>query len=84
MTSSGSYGYYTYYIEGILKNVSGKKLNYAQVSFVIYDMDGNNIGSAFNISSYNKQIKFYFLHTKKLNKTCDLVQLNFKQFLIRV
>ena len=37
MTSSGSFGYYTYYIEGILKNVSGRRLDYAQVSFVIYD-----------------------------------------------
>ena len=52
MTSSGSYGYYTYEIEGILKNVSGKKLNYAQVSFVIYDTAGNNIGSAFDNVNY--------------------------------
>lgn len=52
MTSSGSYGYYTYNIEGILKNVSGKKLNYAQVSFVIYDTAGNNIGSAFDNVNY--------------------------------
>ena len=52
MTSSGGYGYYTYNIEGILKNVSGKKLNYAQVSFVIYDMAGNNIGSAFDNVNY--------------------------------
>ena len=52
MTSSGSFGYYTYNIEGILKNVSGKKLDYAQVSFVIYDMAGNNIGSAFDNINY--------------------------------
>lgn len=52
MTSSGGFGYYTYNIEGILRNVSGKKLNYAQVSFVIYDMDGNNIGSAFDNINY--------------------------------
>lgn len=52
MTSSGSFGYYTYNIEGVLKNVSGKKLNYAQISFVIYDMDGNNIGSAFDNINY--------------------------------
>ena len=52
MNSSGDYGYYTYNIEGILKNVSGKKLNYAQVSFVIYDMNGNNIGSAFDNINY--------------------------------
>lgn len=52
MTSSGGYGYYTYNIEGILKNVSGKKLSYAQVSFVIYDMNGNNIGSAFDNVNY--------------------------------
>ena len=52
MTSSGSYGYYTYNIEGVLKNVSGKKLNYAQVSFVIYDSAGNNIGSAFDNINY--------------------------------
>lgn len=52
MTSSGGLGYYTYYIEGILKNVSGKRLDYAQVSFVIYDMAGNNIGSAFDNVNY--------------------------------
>lgn len=52
MTSSGSFGYYTYNIEGILKNVSGKKLSYAQVSFVIYDSAGNNIGSAFDNINY--------------------------------
>lgn len=52
MTSSGSFGYYTYYIEGILKNVSGRRLDYAQVSFVIYDMAGNNIGSAFDNVNY--------------------------------
>lgn len=52
MTSSGSYGYYTYNIEGVLKNVSGKKLSYAQVSFVIYDSAGNNIGSAFDNVNY--------------------------------
>lgn len=52
MTSSGGYGYYTYNIEGVLKNVSGKKLNYAQVSFVIYDSAGNNIGSAFDNINY--------------------------------
>lgn len=48
MTSSGSFGYYTHSIEGILKNVSGRKLDYAQVSFVVYDTAGNNIGSAFD------------------------------------
>lgn len=48
VTSSGGYGYYTHYFEGILKNVSGRKLDYAQVSFVIYDTAGNNIGSAFD------------------------------------
>lgn len=54
-TSSGGYGYYTHYIEGILKNVSGKKLDYAQVSFVIYDSAGNTIGSAFdNISNLER------------------------------
>lgn len=52
MTSSGSMGFYTYNIEGILKNVSGRKLDYAQVSFVIYDMAGNNIGSAFDNVNY--------------------------------
>lgn len=52
MTSSDSFGYYTYYIEGILKNVSGKRLDYAQVAFVIYDMAGNNIGSAFDNVNY--------------------------------
>lgn len=52
MTSSGGYGYYTYNIEGVLKNVSGKKLNYAQVTFVIYDTAGNNIGSAFDNVNY--------------------------------
>ena len=52
MTSSGSFGYYTYNIEGILKNVSGRKLDYAQVSFVIYDINGNNIGSAFDNINY--------------------------------
>lgn len=52
MTSSGSFGYYTYYIEGILKNVSGRRLDYAQVSFVIYDTAGNNIGSAFDNVNY--------------------------------
>lgn len=52
MTSSGSFGYYTYNIEGILKNVSGKRLDYAQVSFIIYDTAGNNIGSAFDNVNY--------------------------------
>lgn len=52
MTSSGGYGYYTYNIEGVLKNVSGRKLDYAQVSFVIYDSAGNNIGSAFDNINY--------------------------------
>lgn len=52
MTSSGGYGYYTYYIEGILKNVSEKRLDYAQVSFVIYDTAGNNIGSAYDNINY--------------------------------
>lgn len=52
LTQSGGYGYYTYYIEGILKNVSGKKLDYAQVSFVIYDSAGNNVGSAYDNVNY--------------------------------
>ena len=52
MTSSGSFGYYTYLFEGILKNVSGQTLDYAQVSFVIYDMAGNNIGTAFDNVNY--------------------------------
>lgn len=52
LTSSGSYGFYTYSIEGILKNVSGRKLDYAQISFVIYDTSGNNIGSAFDNVNY--------------------------------
>ena len=51
-TSSGSFGYYTHTIEGIFKNVSGRKLSYAQVSFVLYDSDGNNIGSAFDNVNY--------------------------------
>lgn len=51
-STSGGYGYYTHTIEGILKNVSGKRLDYAQVSFVIYDMAGNNIGSAFDNVNY--------------------------------
>lgn len=35
-----------YYIEGSVKNNSGKEANYIQVSFNLYDKDGNQVGTA--------------------------------------
>ena len=39
-------GYWNH-IEGIVQNNTGKDLDYVQVSFTVYDVDGNVLGSAF-------------------------------------
>ena len=71
VTSEGGYGYYTHHFEGILKNVSGRKIDYAQVSFVVYDKAGNNIGSAFDNVNYidaNGTWKFSAMYFGKESK----------------
>lgn len=35
------------YITGVIKNTSGSDKEYIQISFTLYDADGNNIGTAF-------------------------------------
>ena len=43
------------YIEGTLKNNSGKEASYVQISFNLFDKDGNQIGTAFdNINNLAK------------------------------
>lgn len=46
----GSKGYYdgtiSYYIEGSIKNNTDKKYSYVQVTFILYDKDGNQLGTA--------------------------------------
>lgn len=45
----------TIYINGTLKNNSGKEATYVQISFNLYDKDGNQIGTAFdNINHLEK------------------------------
>lgn len=39
-------GYGTYYIEGVIKNNTSFDKDYIQVSFTLYDADGNNLGTA--------------------------------------
>lgn len=39
------YGF-SYYLEGIVTNNSDKEYSYAQIEFICYDKDGNNIGTA--------------------------------------
>lgn len=41
---SGDFGVQV--ITGSIKNVSGRKLSYAQITFAIYDSDGNQIGTS--------------------------------------
>ncbi len=36
---------FAYYIEGYIKNTTNKDYNYVQVSFNVYDADGNTVGS---------------------------------------
>lgn len=38
------YGF-AYYIEGTVKNNTDKKYSYIQISYNVYDADGNNLGS---------------------------------------
>ena len=43
---AGQTNYGSQLINGVLKNTSGKKLSYVQVTFALYDQDGNQIGTA--------------------------------------
>ncbi|MEF9969939.1 MAG: FxLYD domain-containing protein [Ruthenibacterium sp.] len=43
------------YIKGIVKNNSGKDCTYVQITFTLYDKDGNQIGTALdNINNLEK------------------------------
>lgn len=45
---------YTASIVGVAQNISGKKINYAQVSFSLYDANDINLGSAYdNVTNLN-------------------------------
>ena len=46
VTEYNEYLGYSVKITGVAKNVSGKKLSYASVEFVIYAADGSNLGTA--------------------------------------
>ena len=39
-------GYGACYINGVIKNVSADDKDYVQITFTLYDKDGNNIGTA--------------------------------------
>ena len=42
---SDEYGVYTY-ISGIVKNNTNKKYSYIQITFALFDKDGNKVGTA--------------------------------------
>ncbi|MRT18405.1 zinc ribbon domain-containing protein, partial [Vitellibacter sp. q18] len=43
------------YIKGVIKNNSGHDISYAQVTFTLYDKDGNQLGTAMdNINDLKK------------------------------
>ena len=46
-----NYGEYEVFVKGVAKNVSGEELESAGVTYLIYDGDGNNIGSAYGYIS---------------------------------
>ena len=46
---------YTNKIVGIIKNNSGSDKGYIQISFTLYDADGNNIGTAFTNTNNLKE-----------------------------
>ena len=49
------------YIEGVIKNNSGGKYTNAQVTFNLYDLDGNQIGSAIaNSNTFDENGKWKF------------------------
>lgn len=39
-------GYFAHYISGIVKNNTTKKYSYVQITFNLYDKDGNKVGTA--------------------------------------
>ena len=39
-------GYGSYYVKGIIKNNTNIDKDYVQISFTLYDADGNNVGTA--------------------------------------
>ena len=45
------YSQYEVSVKGVAKNVSGEELESAGVTYLIYDEDGNNIGSAYGYIS---------------------------------
>ena len=46
---------YSATITGVARNTSGKNLSYASVEFSVYDVSGNNLGTAFaNINNLGK------------------------------
>lgn len=54
-TKVGDTTYYSCEITGIAKNISNKDLSYAQISFSMYNANGDNIGTAWdNCSSLKK------------------------------
>ena len=46
---------YSTYIVGTIKNNSGMEKGYIEVSFTLYDADGNNIGTAFTNTNNLKE-----------------------------
>ncbi len=49
------------YIEGVIRNNSGKKYTNAQIIFNLYDSDGNQIGIAIaNINTFNEYENWKF------------------------
>lgn len=46
---------YSYYLVGVIKNNSGRELSYLQVTFSLYDKDGNQLGTAIdNVNNLEK------------------------------
>ena len=41
-------GYGSYYVKGIIKNNTNIDKDYVQISFTLYDADGNNVGTAYD------------------------------------
>ena len=49
------------YISGIIKNNAGKEISYAQITFNLFDKDGNQLGTAMaNISNLAKDATWKF------------------------
>lgn len=50
------------YIEGTIQNNTSKTYNYVQVTFNIYDIDGNQLGTAVdNINNFQANATYYFI-----------------------